>query len=64
MKGKQAEISRKKVVDLDIQNKLVICYSAWIHESATDAVKIFNRRAEATSGLAMATAEDLQVKWE
>ena len=38
-----------------------ISESAWIHESATDAVKIFNRRAEAASGLAMATAEDLQV---
>ena len=46
----------------DIQNNLVICYSAWIHESATDAVKIFNRRAEAASGLAIATAEDLQVE--
>lgn len=39
-------------------------FSAWIHESATDAVKIFNRRAEAVSGLTVATAEDLQVPME
>lgn len=40
---------------------LYLFFSAWIHESATDAVKIFNRRAEAVSGLAVSTAEDLQV---
>lgn len=38
-----------------------ISESTWLHESASDAVKTLNKRAEAVTGLDVSTAEDLQV---
>lgn len=36
-------------------------FSTWLHESASEAVKTLNQRAEAVTGLTVSTAEDLQV---
>ncbi|CAB3987475.1 Prolyl 4-hydroxylase subunit alpha-1 [Paramuricea clavata] len=58
-------LQRSKAFNLKTGQVETVSYriseNAWIHENATDAVKIFNRRAEAISGLTMSTAEDLQV---
>ncbi|XP_028405013.1 prolyl 4-hydroxylase subunit alpha-1-like [Dendronephthya gigantea] len=58
-------LERSKAYNLETGKLETVTYriseSAWIHERATDAVKIFNRRAEAVTGLAASTAEPLQV---
>ncbi|XP_046860275.1 prolyl 4-hydroxylase subunit alpha-1-like isoform X2 [Xenia sp. Carnegie-2017] len=58
-------LERSKAFDLRTGELQTVPYriseSAWIPERAASALKIFNRRAEAVSGLSTSTAEDLQV---